>query len=117
MASALFLQSVLGGYITNRWNSCRLIIKNRDSLLKLILLVNGHFRTPKIEALKRLIVWYNNKHKTEISVSGIDLSPLSENYWLAGILDADCSFYFNWQMAELKRGWLPTNLQYYMRVL
>lgn len=97
MVLAENLQSLIGGYITKRKKetSCRLIIKKADSLYRLILLINGCFRTPKIEALHRLIIWYNDKHATKIPLLGIDLSPLGSNSWLAGILDADCSFYFN----------------------
>jgi hypothetical protein len=46
-----------GGFITIRNNgqSGRLTIKKQAILLKLINLINGHMRTPKIEALYRLI--------------------------------------------------------------
>jgi LAGLIDADG DNA endonuclease family protein len=46
-----------GGYIVLRKNnkSGRLIIKKKSVLLKLINLINGYMRTPKIEALHRLI--------------------------------------------------------------
>jgi LAGLIDADG endonuclease len=46
-----------GGYIVLRINnkSGRLIIKKKSVLLKLINLINGYMRTPKNEALHRLI--------------------------------------------------------------
>jgi hypothetical protein len=46
-----------GGYIAIRPNnkSGRLFIKKKVILLKLINLINGHMRTPKIEALHRII--------------------------------------------------------------
>lgn len=53
-------------------------------------------RTPKIEALHRLIEWFNHKHNYNIPLLGIDTSNLSQNAWLAGFLDADCNFYFNY---------------------
>lgn len=78
---AKFLRSLIGGYIAEKQNSCRLIliIKKAESLKLLISLINGYFRTPKIESLHRLIVWYNSKHNTQIPLLGIDLSPLISN--------------------------------------
>jgi LAGLIDADG endonuclease len=75
-------------------------------------------RTPKIEALHRMIKWCNYNHygvspKAEIIPLGIDISPLQNNNWLSGFLDGDCSFYFNW-LYDKKN--LPTSLQYYMRI-
>jgi hypothetical protein len=52
------IQNVLdGGFISIRSNgqSGRLIIRKQIVLLKLVKLLNGHMRTPKIEALHRLI--------------------------------------------------------------
>jgi hypothetical protein len=78
----LKIQNVLGGgYITIRPNgqSGRLTIKKKDVLLKLINLINGHMRTPKIEALHRAIRWINLKHNTSILLLGLDTTPLSES--------------------------------------
>lgn len=50
-------------------------------------------RTPKIEALYRLIDWLNAKNKTEIVKLGLDSSSLGNNPWLAGFIEADGSFY------------------------
>ena len=46
-----------GGYITIRPNerSGGLTIKKRAILIKLVKMINGHMRTPKIEALHRII--------------------------------------------------------------
>lgn len=41
-------------------------------------------RTPKIEALHRLIEWYNSNCKTNIQYLGLDFTPLQTNGWLAG---------------------------------
>lgn len=43
-------------------------------------------RTPKIEALHRLIIWYNNKYNTQIPLLGLDESPIHSNNWLSGFL-------------------------------
>lgn len=116
---AEILQSTIGGIVQIRGkNYCRLTIKKKKEVLKIIHLINGNMRTPKIEALHRMVKWYNSNHysvtdKTEIIPLGLDISPLQNNNWLSGFLDGDCSFYFNWLFD--KKG-LPTSLQYYMRI-
>ncbi len=112
------LQEILsGGYINYRASgqSCRLVIKDNVTLLNVVNLINGCMRTPKIEALHRLIEWLNmTKKLTKPLVPlGLDTSPLSSNNWLSGILDADCHFYFNW---KLDKNGFPTSLEYYMRI-
>lgn len=69
------IQSVLGGgYINIRSNglSARFIVKKQDILLKLVNLINGHMRTPKIEALHRLITWINLNRNESIPLLGKD---------------------------------------------
>lgn len=69
-------------------------IQNITGLLKLVKLINGKMRTPKIEALHRLINWLNNKNidKEFIVCLGLDSSPLDSNSWFAGFSDADSYF-------------------------
>lgn len=64
--------------------------KKTDSLLQLINLINGYFRTPKIEALHIIITWFNATRSPSDSISllGLDNSSLSSNSWLSGLLDA-----------------------------
>ncbi|KAG1174269.1 hypothetical protein G6F70_005049 [Rhizopus microsporus] len=61
---------------------------------KKVKLINGKMRTPKIEALHRLINWLNNKNidKEFIVCLGLDSSPLDSNSWFAGFSDADSYF-------------------------
>lgn len=110
---ALFIQIIIGGYIQYRGNACILYIKQKDQLYRLILLINGNMRTPKIEALHQLIIWFNKKHNLSIPLLGLDHSLLIENSWLAGYLDADGGFYFNWALNDKK---IVINLQYYLRI-
>ena len=116
---AEILQSIIGGIVQIRGkNHCRLTIKKKIEVLKIIHLINGKMRTPKIEALHRMIKWCNSNHygvreKAKITPLGLDISPLQNNNWLSGFLDGDCSFYLNWLYD--KKG-LPTSLQYYMRI-
>jgi len=50
-------------------------------------------RTPKIEALHRLITRLNSNHNTNIPLLGINTILLNKSSWLSEILDADGSFY------------------------
>ena len=50
-------------------------------------------RTPKIEALHRLITWLNLNRNESIPLLGKDESPLGGSPWLSGMLEADGSFY------------------------
>lgn len=110
------IQSILGGgYISIRpnGNSGRLIIKKKEILFYLISLINGHMRTPKVEALHRLIIWYNNKNNTNIPLLGLDLEPLGNSSLLSGFLEADGNFYFNF---KLNKNGIPIGLVYYLRI-
>lgn len=70
-------------------------------------------RTPKIEALHRLINWFNNKNINNIPLLGTDSIPLKNNSWLSGMLEADGSFYFHW---DVNKNNIPINLIYYLRL-
>ena len=50
-------------------------------------------RTPKIEALYRLIDWLNARNFSKIVKLGLDSSSLGDNSWLAGFIEADGSFH------------------------
>lgn len=64
----------------------------KEEVLKIINLINGHMRTPKLEALHRAINWINKKDNSSIPCLGLDTSPLNSNAWLAGFSDADGCF-------------------------
>ena len=69
-----------------------LSVQNLASVYAIAVLLNGLLRTPKVEALHRLIAWFNADGRfPPIIALGLDTSPLISNSWLAGILDADCS--------------------------
>src|SRR5689334_15647502 len=59
----------------------------KKEVLKIINIINGRMRTPKIEALHRAISWINEKDKSVIPYLGIDTSSLDSNAWLAGFTD------------------------------
>ena len=87
-------------------------IQDIISVYTIVTLINGHMRTPKIEALKRTIFWLNeyianNKNSklpsTRFILSKINLikfepmdnSPIDSNPWLSGFSDADANFSIN----------------------
>jgi hypothetical protein len=67
------------------------LIQDIATLYKVTVLINGKFRTPKIEALHRLIDWFNARpnQKVPILKLGLDTSNIGKNAWLSGFLEAD----------------------------
>jgi hypothetical protein len=61
----------------------------------IVSLINGHMRTPKIEALHRLMKWLNNRPDQieNCPLLPLDNSPILANTWLSGFIEADGSFY------------------------
>lgn len=97
------LAEYLGGRVNNTsGNWCVLSVQNLAGLHGLALIMNGNMRTPKIEALHRLIDWLNtNTTLPKISPLGLDTSGLLGNGWLAGLLDADGSFLIGYSLSPL----------------
>jgi len=67
-------------------------IQKIDDVIKIINIINGFMRTPKIEALHRAIDWFNEFYSYNIDCLGLDLSPIDSNAWLAGFSDGDGNF-------------------------
>jgi len=110
-----------GGYIVLRKNkkSGRLFVKKKDILLKLIHLINGYMRTPKNEALHRLIDWYNLENTDyNLEKLGLDISSLENNSWLSGFAEGDGNFYLSRKESSKSKIMLskPINLIYYFRL-
>lgn len=92
------IQEVLnGGTMVYPENSkyLNLLFQDLNSIQKIAVLLNGRMRTPKIEALHRLIDWLNARleDKTKISKLGLDNSYLGNNPWLTGFIEADGNFF------------------------
>ena len=94
LAKAIIKQ-IGGVYIKINDNYLRLFFKVKSSILRIINLINGKMRTPKIEALRKLIYWSNNKWSLNIPLLGINITPLQNNAWLPGLLGADGNLYLN----------------------
>jgi hypothetical protein len=68
-------------------------INDLEGLIKIVGLINGHMRTPKIVDLFALIIYLNRKVGTLNIVSlPMDVSHLGSNAWLSGFIEADGSF-------------------------
>lgn len=68
-----------GIYIEKSTNSCRYSIAKADNLIKLICLINGKFRTPKIMSLYKAIDHMNLKYNLNIEKLPLDSSNLDSN--------------------------------------
>ena len=67
-------------------------IQKIEDVIKIINIINGYMRTPKIEALHRAINWFNEFCNYNIDCLGLDLSPINSNGWLAGFTASNSSF-------------------------
>lgn len=76
-----------GNYVVARFYSI--------SVVRLIVsLINGHMRTPKIEALHRLIRWLNKRPDQieNVPLLPLDDTPILSNSWLSGFIEGDGCF-------------------------
>jgi len=88
----------------------------KDEVLKIINLINGYMRTPKIEALHKAIHWINENDNSSIPCLGLDLSPIESNSWLAGFTDADGNFSITIYDRKKNGQFLRTNVQTFFRI-
>lgn len=92
---ALIIQQKLGHgslYRKKGVNAYILIINNFEGLFLIVNIINGYMRTPKINALFKLINWLNNRFNVKIEKLDLDNSFIGSNSWLAGLIDADGHF-------------------------
>jgi len=61
-------------------------IQKKQEVVKIIELINGNMRTPKIEALHRAITWFNIFDHRSINSLPLDNTPIDSNSWLAGFI-------------------------------
>lgn len=74
-------------------NYLLLEISDTKGLCRIVNLVNGFFRTPKLEAFETLINWVRQRVDEPLSSKGMDSSPLTSTAWLSGFTDADGNFH------------------------
>lgn len=90
---AELLKDILGGniYGSSNKNMVRWMIRDLKSVTKIVNLVNGKLRTPKINGFYDMIDFINAKG-ANIEKLPLDTSPLSNNAWLTGFIDSDGYF-------------------------
>jgi len=88
------LEIIKSGFIRykNNDNACVIVISSVAGLKKIISLINGKLRTPKIGQLEALINWLNKNHCANILLLPLCDSSLLSDAWLSGFVDADGSF-------------------------
>lgn len=75
--------------------------------------VNGKFRTPKLEALYRLIDWLNGHGKFDhIKKLPLENSPILSNSWLAGFSDCDSTFLVAYEISKITGLTVKNNFTY-----
>lgn len=99
----VLLQILIGGTIRHKVenNAYVLTITSKTGLTKVIGLINGHLRTPKIEQFNAMINWINKYPPSVLACARggdciptqtVDHSEIHGNAWLAGFIEADGSF-------------------------
>jgi LAGLIDADG DNA endonuclease family protein/cytochrome c/quinol oxidase subunit I len=88
------LEIIGSGFIRykTRDNACVLVVSLVIGLKKVVHLLNGELRTPKICQLHNLIDWLNKNHNTNIIKLPLKDSSLSGDGWLSGFIDSEGSF-------------------------
>lgn len=93
---ANYLLSYIGyGYIRHKVkdNVIVLQLSNQKGLLRIIELLNGKLRTPKIHKFNDMIKWFNSKDSNlNLQIFDYDCSDLFNNSWFAGFTEADACF-------------------------
>ena len=88
----------------------------KEEVLKVINLINGKMRTPKIEALHRAINYINNVDNLSIPLLDIDNSTIDSNNWLSGFTDADGNFSITIYDRKKNNNVIRTSVQTYFRI-
>ena len=81
-------------------NACVLVVSPVVGLKKIVNLINGELRTPKIHQLYNLIDWLNKNHSTDIKKLPLNKDNLENSSWLSGFVDADGSFSVQYTKTE-----------------
>jgi len=88
------LKEIIGGTIRYKKDNHAyvLTITSLFGLKLVISLLNGKLRTPKIRKFNSMINWINNYTESNYQKYLVNLTPLIDNGWLSGFIDADGSF-------------------------
>lgn len=115
---ALKIKEVLGGGTVEYPKDVKYVnylIQDIATLQKVTVLINGKMRTPKIEALYRIIDWFNNRPNQKVPILKLDrdTSNIGNNAWLSGFLEADGNFY---SVFSVNSSGIANSIRYYMRI-
>lgn len=73
-------------------NACVIVVSPVVGLKRIVNLINGELKTPKINQLHILIDWLNKNHSTGFNKLPLNKDNLGNSSWLSGFVDADGSF-------------------------
>ena len=102
-------------------------IQEFKCVFKLVNIINGYLRTPKIEAFEQTINWLNgyinlnlDSHKylnklEPIKIKPLDSTPINSNAWLSGFTDARGKFSINIQKRSNKKVFI-VNLDFRLEI-
>ena len=90
-----------GSIVKRKSNSIELRFSHKQTLCKIIELINGKFRTPKIDQLYKLIDWMNKKHSMFITKLPLNDGPILNDSWFSGFIDADGCFYIRDSLKQI----------------
>ncbi len=82
--------------IKNSKKYLELRFTNKNTIINIINLVNGKFRTPKMYELYKAIDYIYLNYNINIKKQDIDNSNLLNNSWLSGFLDCGGNFYIRY---------------------
>lgn len=88
------LEIIGSGFIRykSKDNACVLVVSPVVGLKKIVNLINGELKTPKIAQFYGLIDWLNQNHSSGFNKLPLNKDNLDNNSWLSGFVDADGSF-------------------------
>lgn len=99
------LKHKLGGWIRYKTKEKAIVwtVTARADLLKVVILINGYLRSPKLYQFNLLIDYLNKVFPSPpfVQYSTVDCSSFSENAWLAGFIDADGGFKIRYTQASM----------------
>jgi LAGLIDADG endonuclease len=73
-------------------NACVIVVSPVVGLKRIVNLLNGELKTPKINQLHNLIDWLNKNHSVRFNKLPLNKDNLENSSWLSGFVDADGSF-------------------------
>ena len=91
-------------------------IQKTEDVIKMINLINGYMRTPKIEAVHRAVNWFNEFDGYSLDILTLDKSDIDSNAWLAGFTDGDGNFSINLTNRKKKGNITSKRVQIFFRL-